>query len=164
MGKKCYRVHVPIAGRAVYDVDACCAAEALDLVLGGNVAQVDLTYEFFEKLLDGDVFAGCLATARSSRPGIGRCGVDSCCWRPGWRYTPTEEETHMSKKCYLVHIPLAGRVVYSVEACCAEEALDRALEGDGAQVDLTYEVHEKLVDGNVFAGDLNEAYAEEEDG
>lgn len=63
---------------------------------------------------------------------------------------------------YLVNIPFTGYVSVEVDADSEESAINLALsEGDLDFADVEeVEFHNKICQGNVFNGVLNEAYAE----
>lgn len=68
-------------------------------------------------------------------------------------------------KTYTVTLPVTGSVsMYGIEAESEEEAIEKALNipYDKNQHDLIWNIEEKIVQGNVFYGELSEAYAEEE--
>lgn len=62
-------------------------------------------------------------------------------------------------KTYSVALPITGVLVLDVEASSEEEAIDKAM--DEATLDHLeeWEAHKKIVQGNVFYGNQNEAEA-----
>lgn len=66
------------------------------------------------------------------------------------------------KKRWGVTLPITGTVYVEVEADTEDEAIKRALEGEHPFEDPTYDVHMRLLEGNVFQGGAaTEASAEE---
>jgi hypothetical protein len=64
---------------------------------------------------------------------------------------------------YYVSIPLVGQATFEVTASSKEEAEQIAFDMDVEEADVEYELCEKIVNGNVFYGRLNEVETVEED-
>ena len=76
-------------------------------------------------------------------------------------------------KKYYVEIPVTMKLMVSVEAETKEEAVEKIFEGDISLetsydgnkfgfVDIEWEIHEKVVEGNVYHGVINEIYVQED--
>ena len=61
---------------------------------------------------------------------------------------------------YYVSIPLVGKAVFEVTASSEEEAQKMPFDMDIDEADIEYDLHEKIVKGNVFYGSLNEIQIE----
>ena len=57
---------------------------------------------------------------------------------------------------YYVSIPLVGKATFEVIASSKEEAEEMAFDMDIDKADIEYDLHAKIVRGNVFYGPLNE--------
>lgn len=57
---------------------------------------------------------------------------------------------------YYVSIPLVGQATFEVTASSKEEAEQIAFDMDVEEADVEYKLCEKIVNGNVFSGPLNE--------
>lgn len=78
----------------------------------------------------------------------------------------------MSKK-FNVEVPITIRLTVGVEAESEEKAIEKVFGEDGINLDLTdekntfeyvdfeWEMHKRVVQGNVFYGCLNELHVEE---
>lgn len=65
-------------------------------------------------------------------------------------------------KEYNVSLPVTGILHKTVEAESKEEAITKALESELTYEDIeSWDTHRIICRGNVFGGELNEAYAEE---
>ncbi len=62
---------------------------------------------------------------------------------------------------YLVSIPIAGSITYTVEADSEEEAIDQAWNTDTCDGVLEWEALNHVVDGNVCYAPCNEVTVEE---
>lgn len=62
---------------------------------------------------------------------------------------------------YLVQLPVSGVASIEVEADSEQAAIKAALNGEGTDPVLeNWETHERVVEGNVYHGELDEATAE----
>ena len=65
-------------------------------------------------------------------------------------------------KNFAVSVPIAGFIYIEVEAENEEEAKQKAFESDAGVRDIEeWDMHEKIVEGNIFHGSLNEIEIEE---
>lgn len=67
-----------------------------------------------------------------------------------------------SKKKWQVSLPITGVVIVYVEAATEEEAIDAAFDKGASSEDIEeWQTHRKIVEGNIFHGEMNSASAEE---
>jgi hypothetical protein len=74
---------------------------------------------------------------------------------------------------YLVEMPVVMRLVVEIEADNEQDAIEKTFDEEGITIkvevdeestteilDYEWEMHEKVVQGNVYYGGINEPYAE----
>ena len=67
----------------------------------------------------------------------------------------------MSKKLYAVSIPITGYIYDEIEADSAEEATEKLMQCAETKHIEEWDLHEHIVQGNVFYGHLNSILVEE---
>lgn len=76
------------------------------------------------------------------------------------------DETETEKKRFTVALPITGVIYVEVEAKDEDDAINAALmedlvDGEKWPEPEEWQVHRQIVEGNIFHGGMNEAYAEE---